>query len=277
MAEKKLIPKKGDNKLYGYVDENGNWVIEPKFDEADDFEDGEATVMYENLYHKLLSDGSFRKQSKIEEYLLNCREIQYRFSGGFSFLETFNNDGKWSFDSWSRNISDNEDWYYACDNGIYEGVEIARYNDEIYHRKTFAKWANSLKLSKSEDVGALLWANAQILIDVLHNSIDDAYDIEELQKLSILLLLYNQLENIKNLGLMEVRNSLNLPKENHYLNIEKIEKEAIKLCEELVDKENGFEFLDFSELLELSRTPGNHKLISSYDFEIIEDEEEEED
>ena len=37
MEEKKLSPKEGDNGKYGYVDNNGNWVIEPKFDEAAEF------------------------------------------------------------------------------------------------------------------------------------------------------------------------------------------------------------------------------------------------
>ena len=37
MEEKKLIPKKDDNGLYGFVDENGNWVIEPKFEKVWEF------------------------------------------------------------------------------------------------------------------------------------------------------------------------------------------------------------------------------------------------
>ena len=37
MEEKKLTPKKDDKGLYGFVDENGIWVIEPKFDDAWEF------------------------------------------------------------------------------------------------------------------------------------------------------------------------------------------------------------------------------------------------
>ena len=37
MAEQKLWARKNDNDKWGFVDENGNWVIEPKFDKAMDF------------------------------------------------------------------------------------------------------------------------------------------------------------------------------------------------------------------------------------------------
>ena len=42
MSEKKLIRKKGDNDLFGFVDDKGNWAIEPKFEEAWEFSDEDS-------------------------------------------------------------------------------------------------------------------------------------------------------------------------------------------------------------------------------------------
>ena len=36
-AEGYLYSAKGDNGLWGHIDEMGNWVIQPKFDSAGDF------------------------------------------------------------------------------------------------------------------------------------------------------------------------------------------------------------------------------------------------
>ena len=42
--EIKLEPKKGDNDLWGFVDEEGKWVIKPRFYDAGPFEYGIAVV-----------------------------------------------------------------------------------------------------------------------------------------------------------------------------------------------------------------------------------------
>ena len=59
MEEKKLTPKKGDNDLYGFVDEKGNWVIEPKFDEVWDFETGYAPVKINSKFGFIKTDGKY--------------------------------------------------------------------------------------------------------------------------------------------------------------------------------------------------------------------------
>ena len=59
MEEKKLIAKKGDNGKWGYVDNTGEWVIEPKFIEADEFDRGIARVRYDWLWGFLKEDGSW--------------------------------------------------------------------------------------------------------------------------------------------------------------------------------------------------------------------------
>lgn len=273
MAEKKLEPKKGDNGKYGYVDKNGNWVIEPKFERAHDFWDGEAKVFDNGFYKIMLSNGTFKKMSKMEEYVLSCSIIQNWGPGGWSFLEAINNEGKWNFISYARNIYDNRDWYEAIEFPEEVCGSVVRYYDEVDTNKKFAEWANSLNLSTPEEVGELLWANAQQLIDDAQIEQDRGGYNDPLQNLTLLILLYNQLENIKNLGLMDLRKSLDLPKEKEaYLNPEKVKKMAIKLCKEEEVGEYGYEELDFEELLDRTRKPGEYEYISDYEFNGDEDD-----
>ena len=58
MAEKKLEDKRGDNGKAGYVDEDGNWVIEPKFDFTWSFEDGIAKVELKRKSGFIKTDGT---------------------------------------------------------------------------------------------------------------------------------------------------------------------------------------------------------------------------
>lgn len=75
---------------------------------------------------------------------------------------------------------------------------------------------------------------------------------------------------------MDLRNNLNLPEEKElYLNPDKIKKETVKWCATAVADEDGFEYLEFSELLENSRNPGDYDYISEYDFNREEDDDDE--
>lgn len=57
--EIKLEPKKGDNNLWGYVDEEGKWVIKPKFSDAEDFSEGFAAVLLDGKWGYIKSDGKW--------------------------------------------------------------------------------------------------------------------------------------------------------------------------------------------------------------------------
>lgn len=48
LAQKTLIPFKGNNELYGYIDTDGKWVIAPKYDDAFEFSEGFAVVYKED-------------------------------------------------------------------------------------------------------------------------------------------------------------------------------------------------------------------------------------
>ena len=267
MAEKELESKKGDNGKFGYVDEDGNWVIEPKFDDAEDFYNREAKVFENGFYKILLADGTFKKMNKMEEYILSCKKIQNWSDPGWSFLEATNNEGKWKFNSWSRTIYDNRDWYDAVEFPEDVCGSVVRYYDEVDINKKFADWANSLNLSTLEEVGELLWANAQQLIEDAQKELETGAYRDPLQNLTVLILLYNQLENIKSLGLMDLRKNLDLPKEKEaYLNPDKVKKMAVKLCKEEQDGEYGYEELDFEELLDRTRKPGEYEHVSDYEF-----------
>lgn len=280
MEEKQLFARKGDNGLYGYVDLNDNWVIEPKFDRANDFQDGEAVVRENKTYKVLLPDGKFKQMSQMEEYIFKCEHYSYDCYG-WSFLEASQKDGKWMFDSWYRLMNDNRDWYdMRYDDEVFED-EVIRYSDEVGKNNDFAEWANSLNLSTLEEVGKLLWANAQFLIKEAQIDFDDGGYEAPLYTLSVYLQLYNQLENIESLGLMDLRTQLGLPEEKDiYLDPVKLKAEAERLCDEKVVGEDGYEDLDFTYLLGLSRKPGDYDCISRYDFNYVdedEDEDEEED
>ena len=42
--EKNLFKKRDENGKWGFVDEDGNWVIEHKFDNTDNFSEGFANI-----------------------------------------------------------------------------------------------------------------------------------------------------------------------------------------------------------------------------------------
>ena len=48
MATKELKSKKGENGKWGFVDEDGNWVVEPQYEGTWDSREGFAVIMDEN-------------------------------------------------------------------------------------------------------------------------------------------------------------------------------------------------------------------------------------
>ena len=54
-----LKVKKGEDGKYGFVDDAGNWVIAPKFDDAEYFELGKAPVKVGERWGMIKSDGTW--------------------------------------------------------------------------------------------------------------------------------------------------------------------------------------------------------------------------
>lgn len=55
----KLYRHEGDNGRWGFVDEDGDWVIKPKFSDAEDFSDGFAAVKLDGKWGYIKSDGKW--------------------------------------------------------------------------------------------------------------------------------------------------------------------------------------------------------------------------
>src|SRR5688500_17725301 len=72
-TESKLFPYSADGVTYGFVDETGNWVIEPQFDFAGDFVEGLAVVGNDGQYGYIDPGGTLVVQP------------QYDFAADFAF------------------------------------------------------------------------------------------------------------------------------------------------------------------------------------------------
>lgn len=93
MEEKQLKRRRGDNGKWGYADENDNWIIEPKFVEADEFYRGIARVQYDWLWGFLKKDGSWLFEPVLHEADPFSEEIA-RVRKGF-FYGFINRKGEW--------------------------------------------------------------------------------------------------------------------------------------------------------------------------------------
>lgn len=72
-AEVTLFPYSADGLAYGYVDDTGQWVIDPQFDFADDFAEGLALIEQDGQYGYIDSTGAV------------VIEPQYDFAADFAF------------------------------------------------------------------------------------------------------------------------------------------------------------------------------------------------
>ena len=70
METKKLITQKGDNGLWGYVDSDNNWVIQPQFDDAWAFSgEGIARVQLGNQWFIIKSNGQVQEEKEFFQIL----------------------------------------------------------------------------------------------------------------------------------------------------------------------------------------------------------------
>lgn len=258
---KRIAKVKLNNKI-GFIKDSGQYIATPKFDIAYDFGSRKVTLVSINdRWYELKLNGQLKQISQSQLFIHGCDIWQNNECPGWSFLEASIENGKWEFKSWARIMEDNYD---------------EEPYDKVVENKSFATWANSLNLSTSEEVGELLWANAQQLIDDAKIEQEAFSYSAPLRDLTILIQLYWQLKNIEELGLQDVRNGLNLPKEDDlYLNSHKVKRKAIKFCAELLTDDDGFEEFDFTDLIEKSHTPGEYNLISSFESEREDDEDDE--
>lgn len=253
---------------YGFIKNDGTFIAKPQFDEVKEFLNGYALVKLNNTWLELGTDGTLNELSKAKSYSIACDEMQNEDCPGWSFIEASVKNGKYKFKSWGRIMEDN----YEDDE-----PEICYY-DEVVENKAFAKWANSMNLSTYEEVGELLWANAQQLINYAKVIQSDGGHNSPMRDLTILIQLYWQLKNIEELGLQDVRKDLDLPiEDNLYLNSYTVKEKAEKFCTQLSNDYDYYEYLDFYDLTEKSHKPGEYNCISEYEEDDEEEWDEDED
>lgn len=259
------------NKKWGFIKTYGSYLVEPIYDKVWDFQDGLAFVKDRDQYRFLQDDGSFKELNRREQYIVDCHKIQNKDCPGWSFLEAFKDNGTWKFRSWARLLDENQKWYDYKIPEDGELLEVLRYTDIVKYNKYFAEWSDSLNLSTLEEVGELLYANAQqLIIDAKSEQFKGRW-VSPLLDIPILIQLYNQLKVIESLGLQELRKKYMLPYEDeNYLDAEKVKEMGIRMCErEMLFEEDGFHDLDFMEFIAQSRKPGEQDHFS----ELVDSEE----
>ena len=91
--EKNLFKKRDENGKWGFVDEDGNWVIEPKFVEAFDFHEGFSMVKIDGKWGYIKTDGTYLVEPKFD--------YAQDFKNGTAYVElegeegTIDTDGKY--------------------------------------------------------------------------------------------------------------------------------------------------------------------------------------
>lgn len=258
---KRIAKVKLNNKI-GFIKDSGRYLATPKFDIAYDFDCSKTTLVNINdTWYELNLNGQLKQISQIQFLFHECDIWQNKKYLGWSFIEAEKKNSKWEFKSYARIVEDN----YDEDPGIcyYDGVY---YYDKVVENKSFATWANSLNLSTFEDVGELLWANAQQLINYAKVTQSDGGHNSPMRDLTILIQLYWQLKNIEELGLQYVRKNLDLPiEDNLYLNSYTVKEKAEKFYVELLHDYDYYKYLDFTDLTEKSHAPGVYYCISEYE------------
>ena len=84
--EQKLTKKKGEKGKYGYVDERGHWVIQPRFDDASSFSEGLTRVKTNGKWGFIDKRGNFAIQPRFDD--------ASSFSEGLAKVKT---NEKWGF------------------------------------------------------------------------------------------------------------------------------------------------------------------------------------
>lgn len=260
------------NNKWTFLKQDGTFLVEPTFDKIWDFHDGMALVKHDGNYDFILPNGQFKKLNKFEQYIVTLFTLQDTENIGWSYLEADCANGKWIFKGWNRLLEENPNWYEHKKPEEGEFYEMLRYTDKVSENKLLTNWANSLNLSTPEKVGELLWSSAQHLIidSKLEQKTGGFY--APLSDITVLIQLYNQLRNIENQGMTDLREKLPLPrKEWDCFTSEKIKARGITLCENnMLFDEDGFDDLDFMKFVDTSHIQGTyeHNIVVESDEEV---------
>lgn len=115
--EQELTPKEGENRKYGYVDERGHWVIQPRFDNAYSFSEGLAAVKTNGKWGFIDKRGNFAIQPRFEDAAWR------KFSEGLAPVKT---NGKWGFIDKQGNFAIQPRFEDA--HSFFEGLALVKTN-----------------------------------------------------------------------------------------------------------------------------------------------------
>ena len=134
-AEGYLYAAKGDNGLWGHIDEAGNWVIPPKFDDASNFVEDYAWIQIGGKQGFVSRTGEIRLLEDTEDPLVDY------FSSVWNVMEYYGAESE----------IDQRAGFFDPTNGVYSGLQwalvrewasdsrlIAVANDDYYDRWGYA-------------------------------------------------------------------------------------------------------------------------------------------
>ena len=113
-AEGYLYAAKGDNGLWGHIDEAGNWVIPPKFDSAGDFRGNYAWIQQGDREGFANRDG---------EIVLLLDEDVYVDSGYDGFYYGGRETGIWLIEGKTEFGAEWVDGFFDVQSGVYSGLK----------------------------------------------------------------------------------------------------------------------------------------------------------
>lgn len=113
-AEGYLYAAKGDNGLWGHIDEAGNWVIPPKFDDASDFRGNYAWIQQGDREGFANRDG---------EIVLLLDEDVYVDSGYDGFYYGGRETGIWLIEGKTELGAEWVDGFFDVQSGVYSGLK----------------------------------------------------------------------------------------------------------------------------------------------------------
>lgn len=120
-----ISPQKDENGKWGYVNENGRYIIKPKFEEAGDFIDGLARIRVHSKYGFINEKG----KPKIRPQFDDARD----FSEGMAAVMIYNSHNRplWGFVDQRGRLVIKPQYEEASD--FSEGKALVRNGDNIFY------------------------------------------------------------------------------------------------------------------------------------------------
>ena len=145
IKEGSLSRNKGTNGKYGFVDYDGNWVVEPKFEDAEDFQEGFACVKLDDKCGFIKADGTYLVEPKFDDAEGFCEGLaEVVLDGRYGFIKTDCTylvepkfDDAWPFREGFAKVKLGHKWGYIKTDGTY--LIEPKFDDAWSFRDGFAR------------------------------------------------------------------------------------------------------------------------------------------